>query len=74
MSEQVKALVEREGLSGLELLWLPDVGRAEAMQWYLPIPAEPLGRGLDHPWFDPSSLNREGRDPNRATNEPSDPM
>lgn len=74
MSEQVKALVEREGLSGLELLWLPDAGRAEAMQWYLPIPTEPLGRGMDHPWFDPASLNCEGRDPNRATNEPSDPM
>jgi hypothetical protein len=31
-SEQVKAIVERDGLTGLNLLWLPDVGRAEAMQ------------------------------------------
>jgi hypothetical protein len=52
VSESFKAAVEEEGLSGLELLWVRDVGRYRAPQWFEAMAVAALGRGLDHPWFD----------------------
>jgi hypothetical protein len=52
VSEAFKRAVEEEGLTGLEFLWVKDVGRYRAPQWYRAVPGHALGRGLDHPWFD----------------------
>jgi len=52
VSESFKAAVEEEGLSGLEPLWVRDVGRFRAAQWFDAIAIAAIGRGLDHPWFD----------------------
>jgi len=52
VSEAFKAAVEEEGLTGLGFLWVRDVGRFRAPQWYEALPLAALGRGLDHPWFD----------------------
>lgn len=52
VSEAFKRAVEQEGLTGLELLWVKDTGRYRASQWYEAMPVAPIGRGLDHPWFD----------------------
>jgi hypothetical protein len=71
MSERVKALVEAHHLTGLELLWIPDTGHVAALQWYLPVATEPLGRGQDHPWFDPACL--AGLDPKKALKTLVDP-
>ncbi len=40
------------GLTGLDFLWVRDLGRYQAPQWYAAIAQRPLGHGLDHPWFD----------------------
>lgn len=66
VSDRFKVVVEKHGLTGLEFLWVRDTGRYQAQQWYLPLPREPLGRGLDHPWFDPAKCVDEackGLDP-----------
>lgn len=52
VSEAFRAAVEEEGLTGLEFLWVRDVGRFRAPQRYEALPPAALGRGLDHPWFD----------------------
>src|SRR5258708_16221847 len=48
VSEQFKAVVEGRKRTGLEFLWMKDIGKYRAPQWFLPIACEPLGRGLDH--------------------------
>lgn len=40
--------------SGVEFLWLKDIGHFQASQWYLPIARLPLGARIDHAWFDPT--------------------
>ena len=52
VSDAFKKAVEEGGLTGLEVLWVRDVGRFKAPQWYEAMPAVAIGRGLDHPWFD----------------------
>jgi hypothetical protein len=52
VSEAFKQAVEEEGLTGLQVVWVKDVGRYRAPQWYEALPAAAIGRGLDHPWFD----------------------
>src|SRR5258708_6804626 len=54
VSERFKGVVEKHRLKGLDFLWVRDTGRFQALQWYLPLPRECLGRGLDHPWYDPA--------------------
>jgi hypothetical protein len=66
VSERFKDVVEKHRLTGLEFLWIRDSGRYRAMQWYLPLPRELLGRGLDHPWYDPaksSGVGSNAKDP-----------
>jgi hypothetical protein len=60
VSERFKAAVERHGLTGIDFLWVRDTGRYQALQWYLALPRESLGRGLDHPWYDPAKSRGEG--------------
>ncbi len=50
--------MKENSLTGIEFVWLPDTGKFRAAsQWYIPIAYLPLGRGLDHPWFDPKKLS-----------------
>jgi hypothetical protein len=62
LSEKFKFVVEKHNLSGLGFLWLIDKGRYQAAQWYAPVAQKPLGRGIDHPWFDPATLKGDGWD------------
>jgi hypothetical protein len=56
VSERFKAAVEEGGLTGTDFLWVRDTGKYRAAQWFIPIALKPMGRGVDHPWFDPSTL------------------
>ena len=67
-SEEFVASYKNSGLNGMEFIWIKDVGRFNARQWFRGIPLLPIGRGVDHPWFDPSKLR--GEDPW----QPSDPQ
>jgi hypothetical protein len=60
VSERFKAVVETNNLTGLEFLWLQDVGKYQAAQWYIPVATHPIGRGVDHPWFDSRTLKGSG--------------
>lgn len=55
VSETFKRVVENEGLTGLDFLWVRDKGKYRAPQWYAAIAQEPIGHGIDHPWFDRSA-------------------
>jgi hypothetical protein len=68
VSERFKALVENEGFTGLNFLWIKDIGKYEAKQWYTPVALSPIGKGIDHPWFDTSTLI--GSDSWQPLNEP----
>jgi hypothetical protein len=60
VSERFKAVVEAHRLSGIEFIWIRDIGKYRAPQWYLPVCSQCLGRGLDAPWIDPSKLSGKG--------------
>jgi hypothetical protein len=64
VSEQFKAAVEKHRLTGLDFFWVRDTGRYQARQWYVTLPREILGRGLDHPWYDPAKGASDGSDAN----------
>lgn len=57
VSEKFKAVVEANGFSGAEFLWMQDVGKCKAMQWYKLVPQYRIGLGFDHPWFDPAKAD-----------------
>lgn len=52
VSEEFKACVEKNKLSGLKFFWVMDVGKYKARQWHCAVAEEPIGHGLDHEWFD----------------------
>jgi len=52
VSERFKELCDE--FTGIEFVWLKDVGRFQAPQWYVPIAHAPVGARVDHPWFDPT--------------------
>jgi hypothetical protein len=56
VSEKFKEIVEKHHLTGIDFIWVIDTGKYQARQWYIPIAEKPIGRGLDHPWFDPGTL------------------
>jgi len=56
VDEKVKALVEEHQLTGIAFEWVKDTGKYRSRQWYIPVPENPIGRGVDHPWFDPATL------------------
>jgi len=60
VSERFREIVRAAGLVGVDFLWVTDESRFRAMQWYKAFATQPLGRGLDHPWFDPSALKGAG--------------
>jgi hypothetical protein len=60
VSERFKAVVETHGLTGIDFIWIRDIGKYRAPQWYLPICPHCLGRGLDAAWIDVSKLSGKG--------------
>jgi hypothetical protein len=60
VSERFKAVVEAHRLTGIEFVWIRDIGKYRAMQWYLPVCSHCLGRGLDAPWIDATKLSGKG--------------
>lgn len=68
LSEKFKDIVEKNKLIGIDFLWVKDIGKFQAQQWYIPVVNNALGRGIDHPWFDPSTLKGSG------SNQPTNPL
>jgi hypothetical protein len=60
VSERFKTVVEDHKLTGADFIWLRDKGKYRAPQWYRLLAREPLGRGLDHPWFDSKKMTGQG--------------
>jgi hypothetical protein len=60
VSERFKAVVEAHRLTGIEFIWIRDIGKHRAPQWYLPVCAQCLGRGLDAAWIDATKLSGTG--------------
>ncbi|MBI3510475.1 MAG: SMI1/KNR4 family protein [Bacteroidetes bacterium] len=60
VSEKFKDAVQANQLTGLDFIWLKDTGRFKSLQWFLPVILNPLGRGIDHPWFDRKTLKGSG--------------
>lgn len=61
VSEKFKKVVEENGLKGIEFLWVKDIGRYKpCQQWYMPVIFNAVGRGIDHEWFDPSTIRGNG--------------
>jgi hypothetical protein len=60
VSERFKAVVEAHQLSGIEFIWIQDIGKYRAMQWYFPVCSKCLGRGLDAPFIDARKLSGKG--------------
>jgi hypothetical protein len=60
VSERFKAVVERHRLKGIEFIWVRDIGKYKAPQWYLPVCLRALGRGVDPPWMDITKLSGRG--------------
>src|SRR5688572_20781951 len=52
VSERFVATCERAGLRGVEFLRCRNAGRKAVPPWFAALPSRPLGRGLDHPWFE----------------------
>ncbi|MCP4614377.1 MAG: hypothetical protein GY845_37315 [Planctomycetes bacterium] len=61
VSERFKNVVENNNLTGLDFVWVKDIGRYKAPQWFVPVAWNPIGRGVDHPWFDSSARFGSGR-------------
>ncbi len=56
VSEHFKTIVEEHQLTGIDFVWVKDVGKYRAPQWFVPVPLKPLGRGVDHPWYQPTAI------------------
>ncbi|MBI3410795.1 MAG: hypothetical protein HY040_20860 [Planctomycetes bacterium] len=57
VSERFKSVVQSHRLTGIDFVWIRDIGKYQAMQWYFPVCSHTLGRGLDHPWLDIGKLS-----------------
>jgi hypothetical protein len=60
VSERFKAVVEAHRLAGIEFIWIRDIGKYRAMQWYFPVCSQCLGRGVDAAFIDATKLNGKG--------------
>lgn len=68
-SERFREFILGSGLTGLAFLWIPDKGRYRAPQWYYTYATEPLGRGIDHPFFEPGLLSTYSSNPSFSGSE-----
>jgi hypothetical protein len=50
--------VRGHAMTGIDFIWAPDKGKYAATQWYSVIGTSFVGRGIDHPWFDPATRGR----------------
>ena len=55
LGEKFVTFLEKNGVTGLDTLSCPDTGKYAAPQWWVPVPTSFVGRGVDHPWFDPTT-------------------
>src|SRR6185295_10586097 len=61
VSDRVVSAVRTHQLTGIELSWFDEKTRTrERRDWFDAMSFEPLGRGIDHPWFEPSTMRNEG--------------
>src|SRR5262249_38311056 len=60
LSQRFKDAVEAHRLTGIEFIWIRDIGKYRAPQWYLPICPQCVGRGLDAAWIDVTKLSGKG--------------
>lgn len=60
VSERFKAVVDAHRLTGIEFIWIRDIGKYQAMQWYYPVCSHCLGRGLDARFIDAAKLSGKG--------------
>ncbi len=60
VSEKFMNVVKENQLTGVDFVWIKDVGKFQASQWYIPVVFSALGRGFDHPWFDSRTLRGTG--------------
>jgi hypothetical protein len=47
-------------LTGIEFVWIRDIGKYRAVQWYFPVCSKCLGRGLDASFIDAIRLSGKG--------------
>ena len=73
VSAKFKELVERDKLTGIDMIWARDRGKYAAPQWYTAFGTESLGRGVDHPWFDPTTRGEFKEESHRIV-QPADPQ
>lgn len=59
VDEKFKLLVEKSGFTGLEFMWLQDKAKYAAPQWFYAFALNPIGRGIDHQFFDSSKIRDE---------------
>ena len=59
VSEAFVAVAKRARLRGVSFLRCRNKGRKAGPSWFAALPAQPLGLGLDHPWFDRQRWLRE---------------
>ena len=62
VSSAFVSTVDRRRLTGLSFLRCESRGRKRAAPWFVALPSESLGRGVDHPWFDRTRWLRDVRD------------
>ncbi|WCL50672.1 hypothetical protein [Leptospira sp. GIMC2001] len=55
-SKKLKEFILDKEYSGIDFLWLNDIGKYEAKEWYIPVADIPIGKGLDHDWYDTNFL------------------
>jgi hypothetical protein len=60
VSERFKKVVEDNGFAEIDFVWVKDRGKYKSPQWYRAVALNPMGRGIDHPWFDPAKLRGSG--------------
>lgn len=53
VSEKFVSVIQRYGFTGIDFVWVKDTGKYRSQQWFIPVPLMPLGRGVDHPWYQP---------------------
>jgi hypothetical protein len=71
-SEPFVKFVRENKITGVDFLWCPDKGKYAAPQWYVAFGTEFIGRGVDHPWFDPATRGQYVDD--SGIIQPTDPQ
>ncbi|TGM71714.1 hypothetical protein EHQ94_06930 [Leptospira meyeri] len=62
-SKKITEFILDKKYSGIDFLWLKDNGKYKANEWYIPVADKPIGKGLDHDWYDANSLLNSKKNP-----------